>query len=358
MDYEGRIHKLQAALEQENVDALLVTNLTNVRYLTGFSGTNGQVLVGPQEAQFFTDGRYAARAAEVVTGVDVNVYLTRLTDVLAGHLTSRGIGRLGVEGKTVTLAQRDELDERLEGVEIASTSGVVEALRRTKDDHEIAALRRAIAIGDATCRHIFERLAPGQTERQIALELEVHMRQSGADEISFDPIVGSGPLSAHIHHTPSDRSFEKGDLVLLDFGCKVDGYCSDLTRTVVLGSATTEQREIYDTVLEAQAAALNAMTAGGSCREVDRAARALIENVGHGDDFGHGLGHGVGLEVHEAPTQSRISEDFLVAGDVVSNEPGIYVVGSGGIRIEDCVLVTDSAPEVLSSSPKMELVEL
>jgi Xaa-Pro aminopeptidase len=358
MDYEARMRKLQALLEQEEVDALLVTNLTNVRYLTGFSGTNGQVLVGPHGARFFTDGRYAARAQELVTGAEVDVYLTRLTDVLAGHLESAGIGRLGVEGKTMTLAQRDDLDERLEGVEIASTSGVVEGLRRTKDDHEIAAMRRAIAIGDATCRHIFERLAPGQTERETALALEIHMRQSGADEISFEPIVGSGPLSAHIHHTPTDRSFEKGDLVLLDFGCKVDGYCSDLTRTVVLGSATAEQRQIYEVVLQAQAAALEAMTAGRSCREIDGAARAVIDDARHGDDFGHGLGHGVGLEVHEAPTQSRISEDALVAGDVVSNEPGIYVRGAGGIRIEDLVLITDGGPEVLSSSPRTELIEL
>ncbi len=358
MDYEGRIAKLQGELATEGVDAVLITNLTNVRYLTGFSGTNGQVLVGPRTAQFFTDGRYAARAKDLVSGVDINVYLTRLTDVLVDHLRSAGIDKLGVEAKTMTLAQRDDLGERLEGVELASTSGLVEKLRRTKGEAEIALMRTAIAIGDQTFGYIVERLAPGQTEREIALELEVHMRQSEADEVSFDPIVGSGPLSAHIHHSPSDRSFEKGDLVLLDFGCRVDGYCSDLTRTVVLGGATNEQREQYDIVLAAQAAALDAMRVGGAGKEVDRAARAVIEQAGHGDDFGHGLGHGVGLDVHEAPSQSRISEDTLAAGDVVSNEPGIYVVGSGGIRIEDLVLVTESGPEVLSAAPKQELIEL
>lgn len=358
MDHEGRITRLQRALADEDVDAQLITNLTNVRYLTGFSGSNGQVLVTSDDAQFFSDGRYAARAKDLVGGADINIYLTRLADVLTDHLSSRGIGTLGVEAKTMTLDQRDDLAKRLRGVRLSSTSGLVEKLRRAKDDAEVELIRQAIAVGDATFEHVLERLAPGQTEREIALELEVHMRQNGADEVSFEPIVGSGPLSAHIHHTPGDRSFEKGDLVLLDFGCRVDGYCSDLTRTVVFGSATPEQREMYDTVLAAQAAALEAMTAGGSCRQVDRAARTVIESAGHGEDFGHGLGHGVGLDVHEAPTQSRISEDALVTGDVVSNEPGIYVEGSGGVRIEDVVLITDSAPQVLSSSPKMELIEL
>jgi Xaa-Pro aminopeptidase len=358
MDYEARVTKLQAALVQEEVDALLVTNLVNVRYLTGFSGTNGQLLVGSGVAQFFSDGRYAARAQELVKGAAVHIYLTRLTDVLTGHLKSKKVTTLGVEAKSMTLAQRDDLDERLEGVELASTSGLVENLRRAKDDHEVELVRRAVAVSDATYAYVLDRLSPGQTEREMALELEVHMRQNGADEVAFEPIVGSGPLSAHIHHTPTERSFEKGDLILLDFGCRVDGYCSDLTRTVVLGAATAEQREVYDTVRAAQDAAQDAMRPGASCTEVDRAARSVIEAAGHADDFGHGLGHGLGLEVHEAPTQSRISEDVLADGDVVTNEPGIYVVDSGGIRIEDCIAVTDRGPQVLTSAPKDELIEL
>jgi Xaa-Pro aminopeptidase len=184
------------------------------------------------------------------------------------------------------------------------------------------------------------------------------MRARGAEAVSFEPIVGSGPLSAHIHHTPSDRALEKGDLVLLDFGCKFEGYCSDMTRTVVLGAASDEQLEMYELVLEAQIAGTGAVAAGARGPDVDAVARAIISEAGKGDEFAHGLGHGVGLDVHEAPRLHRTSNDVLVAGDVVTVEPGVYVAGSGGVRIEDCVLVTDEGRETLTSAPKNELLEV
>jgi Xaa-Pro aminopeptidase len=351
-----RIAKVRAALVEAGVDALLVTNLTNVRYLTGFSGTNGQVLIHGDGATFFTDPRYEARAGDLVAGADVAIYPARITDLLGDNLASANISTVGVEG-SMTLAERDDLHTRL-GRDLVTTSGIVEGLRRTKDDDEIAAIRAAISVSDAAFAWILDRVVPGVSEREIALDLEFYMRQNGADGISFPPIVGSGPLSAHIHHTASERTFEKGDLVLLDFGCTFEGYCSDLTRTVVLGAASDEQQELYSLVLRAHHAGIDAVTAGARGADVDLAARSIIDDAGHGERFGHGLGHGVGLDIHEAPRLHRISEDTLAAGDVVTVEPGVYIRDTGGVRIEDCVLVTGSGAEVLGSAPKDRLIEL
>lgn len=353
-----RIQALQGRLEALGCDGLLITNLTNVRYLTGFSGTNGQVLVTPTGARFYTDPRYEARAGDLVDGADVVVYPARLTDVLTTDLAASSVRVLGIEAKTMTIAERDDLAERLDGAELVATSNAVEDLRRTKDEAELAAIRAAVVLGDAAFATISARISAGTTERAIALDLEMEMRNAGAEAVAFEPIVGSGPLSAHIHHTPSDRALEKGDLVIMDLGCKVDGYCSDLTRTVVLGPATDEQKDLYSLVLGAQVAGIAAAGPGISGRDVDAAARAVIEGAGHGERFGHGLGHGVGLDIHEAPRLHRISEDTLRTGDVVTVEPGVYVPGSGGIRIEDCVVITEDGAEVLGSAPKNELIEL
>jgi Xaa-Pro aminopeptidase len=353
VNYERRVERVQRALESLDAEALLVTNLTNVMYLTGFSGSNGQVLVTPDEARFMTDGRYRARARDLVKTADVAIYSNRLTDVLKPILEETNITRLAVEGRTMTLADRDDLAERLEGVALVTAKGQVEDLRRIKEPSEVEALRSAIALGDAAYEHILDRIRPGVTERAIGLELEIYMRTHGGDDISFEPIVGSGPLSAHIHHTPSERRFEKGDFVLLDFGARVDGYCGDLTRTVVLGSPSEAQQRQYDAVLKTNSDALEAMKPGADCRAVDAVARRTLVEAGF-DDFGHGLGHGLGLEVHESPRLSRISTDVLEPGMVVTNEPGLYLEG-GGVRIEDCVLITEAGPEVLTKAPKESL---
>lgn len=354
----SRIERVAARLEEFKVDALLVTNLTNVRYLTGFSGSNGQVLVGRDEAVFFSDGRYAQRAAALVEGAEISIYPNRLTERLEPRLEAASVRRLGIEAGTMTIAERDQLADRLSGIELVPTTGVVEDLRRLKDAGELEALRRAVALGDETFVWILERIAPGRTEREVALDLEIRMRSEGAEAVAFEPIVASGELSAHIHHTPGDRELRKGDLVLLDFGCRVGGYCSDLTRTVVLGPADDDQREIYGLVHAAQAAGIAAAGTGVGGRDADAAARRLISDAGRVDLFGHGLGHGVGLDVHEAPRLHRMSEDTLAAGDVVTVEPGVYLPDWGGIRIEDCVLVADPGVEVLGSAPKEELIEL
>lgn len=358
MTAESRVRSLRALMVRSEVHALLVTNLTNVRYLTGFSGTNGQVFVSPERLVFLTDPRYRARAADLVEGADIEIYPNRLTDVLGPLLQMAKVKRLGVEAQTMTLAARDELAGRLEEIELVPTTGLVEELRRSKDDEEVALLKEAVALGDEAFSWVLDRIVPGATERQIALDLEIKMREMGADEVSFPPIVGSGPLSAHIHHTPSERELQKGDLVLLDLGCRRRGYCSDLTRTVVLGSATDQQRELYQVVLEAQLQGIEAVAPGSRGRAVDAQARGIIEKAGFGDRFGHGLGHGVGLEVHEEPRLRRISEDTLQRGDVVTIEPGVYLDGVGGVRIEDIVLVTETGREVLGSAPKHELIEL
>lgn len=356
MDHEGRISRLQRDLTSGGVDALLVSNLTNVRYLTGFSGTNGQVLVHGEGALFLNDPRYEARAGALVQGADVLVYPARLTDVLGDQLTARKLTRLGVEG-SMTLTERDDLVESVDA-ELVTVSGMVESLRRNKDAEEVELIRDAVRLGDETFTWVLDRLVPGVSERAIALDVEMHMRQHGANGVAFPPIVASGPLSAHIHHTPGDRTFDKGDLVLVDFGCTRDGYCSDLSRTVVLGAATDEQQELYALVLQAHNAGITAVAPGRTGIEVDKAARDVISAAGHVERFGHGLGHGVGLDVHEAPRLHRISEDTLESGDVVTVEPGVYIPDDGGVRIEDCVLVTDSGSEVLGSAPKDRLIEL
>ena len=358
MNHEKRIARTGEALDGSGIDALLVTNLTNVRYLTGFSGTNGQVLIARSGAWFFSDPRYAARAGALVQGAEVGIYPNRLTELLPERVKAEGVARLGLEAAAVTLTERDQLEEELSGIELVPCKDIIEDHRRTKDPDEIAALRRAVEIGDETFDWLLGRLRPGITERAVALDLEVHMRTTGADAISFDPIVGSGPLSAHIHHTPSDRTLRDGDLVLLDFGSLVDGYCSDLTRTVVLGPATDTQRETYALVLAAQERGIAAARAGARCVDVDAAARAVIGDAGHAQHFGHGLGHGVGLDIHEAPRLHRTSEEQLRSGDVVTVEPGVYVLDSGGIRIEDCVLVTEDEADVLTKAPKNDLLEV
>ncbi len=358
MDHQRRISATRDKLAAAEVDALFVTNLTNVRYLTGFSGTNGQVLITGSDATFLSDPRYAARAEALVTGAEIAIYPQRVTDLLPDLLGRAGLQRLGVEAKTMTLAERDSLADKLPETDLVATKDVVEDLRRTKDADEVALIRDAVRIADAAFEWLLDTVAPGMTEREIALRLEVRLRDGGGEAVSFDPIVGSGELSAHIHHTPTDRTLEKGDLVLFDFGCKVDGYCSDLTRTVVLGPATDEQKQMYELVLRANEAGITAAAAAKAARDVDAAARTLIDEAGHRDDFGHGLGHGVGLDIHEAPTLNRVSEDALRPGDVVTIEPGVYVKRTGGIRIEDCVLVTEGGCDVLSAAPKDELIEL
>lgn len=359
MDHEGRIEKLSRRLGEIEVDALYVTNLTNVRYLTGFSGTNGQVLVTPDGATFLSDTRYAARAAQIVRGAEISIYKeSRMNELLPGLLADKEVKALGVEGASMTLAERDHLTTVVPDIELRVTKGLIEDIRRVKEPAEVELIRRAVRIGDAAFAWVLDRLAPGVAERDVALDLEMYMRREGADDVAFASIVGSGELSAHIHHSPGPRTFDKGDLIIMDFGCKVDGYCSDLTRTVVIGNATDEQRDRYDLVLRSNRHGIDAARAGITAPDLDRAARTVIEDAGEGPAFAHPLGHGVGLDIHEAPRLISSSEEILRAGEVVTIEPGVYHEAWGGIRIEDCIHVIEDGCEVLSTAPKEDLIEL
>lgn len=358
MDFEGRISRVRQGLAEAQVDALLVTEPSNVAYLTGFTGSNGQLLVSPSEALFFSDPRYEARAASLVENAEVIIYPARLTDVLAARLQAGNIGRLGFEAKATTVWQRDDFGQRLDNVELVATTDAVEELRRVKEPAEIERIKQAVSVSDEAFSWVLDQVSPGRSERDVALQLEVHMREAGAEAVSFEPIVGSGELSAHIHHTPSERIFDKGDLVLMDFGSKSQGYCSDLTRTIVIGPATDDQRELYELVSTAQRRGIERIGAGQQGADVDAAARRVVEAAGRGDDFGHGLGHGVGLDIHEAPRLHRLSEDTLAAGEVVTVEPGVYLKGRGGVRIEDMVVVTDGGCEVVGGAYKESLIEL
>lgn len=367
MSNERRIDGVLGKLGAIDREALLVTSSTDVRYLTGFSGSNGQVLITSRGSWFFSDPRYSERAKALVRGAEIRIYEGRTTEtswegspgaVLKECLSTAGTKQLGVDPTHVTMAEIESLRAVLPGIDLVPTDPVVGDLRRVKDGEELAAIREACAVASDAFGYIVDRIVPGVSEREIAVELEFWMRRNGADAVSFDPIVGSGPLSAHIHHTPSERPFEKGDLVLMDFGALVRGYCSDLTRTVVIGHARPEIEEIYSRVLESQRQGIGALRAGVHGRAVDAAARKVMEDSGHAEHFGHGLGHGVGLDIHEAPRLSKTSPDVLRAGEVVTVEPGIYIPGIGGVRIEDCVLVTEDGAEVLGTAPKDELMEV
>ncbi|HLF69511.1 MAG TPA: Xaa-Pro peptidase family protein [Actinomycetota bacterium] len=353
MTFQGRTAGLQQRIVREEVDGLLVTNLINVRYLTGFTGSSGALLLSPDAAVFFTDGRYIAQSAQEVVGAEIEIYTTQpqYAQQLSERSREMGISRLGRE-ETLTLADAVAYSKRLPEVEFVSANGWVEALRAVKDSTELASMRVAAEMADAGLAYILERVEVGRTESDLALDLEFFMRRNGASDVSFDVIVAAGERSALPHAHPTDKPVEKGGFLLFDLGCVYQGYCSDLTRTVVIGPSEQRHREIYDIVLGAQEAALTTLGPQVVVGEVDSAARTLIADAGYGEAFSHGLGHGVGLEIHEAPTLRRDEEQVLLPGNVVTVEPGIYIEGFGGVRIEDLVIIGESGAEIISKSPK------
>ena len=351
MNHPGRIRRLQDAL---STDALYVSNLSNVRYLCGFTGSNGSLLIGRDDAWFLTDGRYRTQSADEVVGADVEVYalpdqLGASLERLAGKL---GAQRIGFEADHVAVAAAERLRSYLPDAELVPTSGLVEGLRRVKEPDELARIREAARLADEGLAYILERVEPGRTERELAIMLESHMRLAGAEAVSFPSIVAAAERSALPHAHPTDRTVEEGRFLLFDLGCVFEGYCSDMTRTVVVGHADDRHREIYELVAAAQQAGLDALSPGRTGAEVDGAARDLIAAAGYGEAFGHSLGHGVGLEIHEAPTLRSTSTDVLEPGHVVTVEPGIYLPGWGGVRIEDLTVVTGGGAETLSRSSR------
>ena len=333
-------------------------DLINVRYLSGFTGSNGALLVfaddrGPVLA---TDGRYRTQAAEQAPGLEIAIERA-LGRYLVGRAAEGGVRKLGFESNVVTVdgfdALTSELGERKAPTELVRAAGTVEALREVKDAGEVALLRLACEAADAALADLVARggLRPGRTEREVARELEALMLDHGADAISFETIVAAGPNSAIPHHRPTDAVLAAGDFVKIDFGALVAGYHSDMTRTFVLGKAADWQLEIYQLVADAQRAGREALRPGASLREVDAAARQLIVDAGYGEQFGHGLGHGVGLQIHEAPGIGATSAGTLLAGSVVTVEPGVYLPGRGGVRIEDTLVVPDEAAATRGRAP-------
>lgn len=340
--------RLAALVAERELDCFLVTDLVNVGYLTGFGGTNGACVCGAEARVFLTDFRYTERAEAEVEGWEV----VTVKDDWLGGIAERLAGKAGFEDHQMSVRAAHKLKEKLpEGVSLERAGGMVEKLRRVKDAAELAAIAAAAELADEIWRWSLERGLVGRSELDVARAAEARMRELGS-EPSFPTIVAAGPNGALPHAEPGEREIGRGELVVFDMGAKLDGYCSDGTRTFATGEPGERAREVYETVREAQAAALAAVTAGVKAEEVDAVARELIAAAGHGERFGHGLGHGVGLEVHEEPRVSQRSEDVLAAGEVVTIEPGIYLPGELGVRIEDLVVVGDDGHRNLSGLPK------
>ena len=348
----SRTDRLVELLAARELDSLLVTDLTNVRYLTGFTGTNGACIVTADERLFFTDFRYVEQARAQVSEYErVEAGRDMLADV-AGRLS----GRAGFDDDDLSVAAHRKLSEKVgEGVELVPAAGLVEQLRAVKDSDEVAAMRSAAELATGAYESLRERGLSGRTEREVAIGLARFMEDAGAEGPSFPAIVAAGEHGAHPHAVPRDVAIPKDTLVVIDMGAIVDGYCSDCTRTLATGSLDDVALGVYELVLRAQTEALAAVRAGAACRDVDAVARKIIDAAGHEEHFGHGLGHGVGLEVHEAPRLGKTADGELVSGNAVTVEPGVYLPGQVGVRIEDLVIVNDGEPEILTGFPK-ELV--
>lgn len=346
----ARLTALREALGRADLDALLITSLPNVRYLTGFSGSNAIVVVSALECLLLTDFRYATQVEEEVgSAATVRIEPTSLWNGVWPALSAMpGVERVGFESAHLLHKDFTRLLEQGGRWQWRPAVDLVEALREIKDDGEVLAIERAVGMAERALARTLAVLRPGLTETALAGVLEQHLRDEGSEAYPFASIVASGPRSALPHARTSSRVLERGDFVLLDFGAVADGYCSDITRTVVLGPASEAQRDVYETVREANARASGALRVGMKGMAADAVAREYIDARGHGEAFGHSLGHGIGLEVHEGPRLARTIETPLAAGMVVTVEPGIYLPGFGGVRIEDDVLVTASGPRVLT----------
>ena len=343
-------------MDEAGVDTLLVTHLTNIRYLTGFTGSAGLLLVRPNDLLFVTDGRYADQAPAQLTaaGVSAEIEISGpgQREVLAAAVADGS--RLGLEADHVTWSQfRSFDDDWFASAELVATTELVERLRVSKDGGELDRMRAAAAIADAALAQVQTMLAERPTERAFGLALDTMIRELGASGNSFETIVASGPNSALPHARPTDRTIVEGDLVILDFGAVVEGYCSDMTRTMVVGEPDEFAAELWSLVAQSQQAGVDAVRAGVDAKVVDSACRDIIEAAGHGEKFSHGTGHGVGLDIHEAPRVAATSTATLAAGHVVTVEPGVYLAPHGGVRIEDTVVVTERGCEPLTHTPKL-----
>jgi Xaa-Pro aminopeptidase len=348
-----RLSRVRDRLADFDADALMLSVLPNIQWACGFTGSNGLLLVSSEEAYFVTDGRYTEQAQDEVEGASVVIADEGLISEFVAQNILEPFHRVVVQADDVTVSRYNQLTERCGGVDWIPKSGVLTQAIGVKEDPEIRRIRRAQALTEAVYDHIVEALRPGLTEREIAAEITYQHLKRGAEKMAFDPIVASGPNGARPHARPTDRTLREGDLVVLDMGCKLDGYASDMTRTVAVGTPPSPAREAYQVVRNAQEQALDAARADLSSSSLDAAARTVIEDAGLGDYFSHGLGHGIGLEVHEWPRVSHSHDVQLPAGACVTIEPGVYVPQEGfGIRIEDIVVLRSDGCKNLTQADK------
>ncbi|PFP31256.1 Xaa-Pro dipeptidase [Bacillus sp. AFS073361] len=351
-----KIEKLRSNFSTHGIDGILITNPFNRRYISNFTGTAGVVLISADKAQFLTDFRYIEQAAKQCQGFEIIKTTGSIPEEVAVQAKKLGIQKLGFEADFLTFSSFKLYDKELEA-ELVPISGVIEKLRLIKTDSELKILKVAADIADAAFKHILDFIRPGKTELEVSNELEFFMRRAGATSSSFDTIVASGHRSALPHGVASDKVIEAGDIVTMDYGCYYNGYVSDITRTVAVGEPDAKLKEIYEIVLEAQLRGMAGIKPGLTGKEADAITRDYITEKGYGEYFGHSTGHGIGLEIHEGPGLSMKSDVVLEPGMVVTCEPGIYIPGLGGVRIEDDTLITKDHNEALTHSTK-ELIIL
>jgi Xaa-Pro aminopeptidase len=351
-----RLTKLRNTLLEHSLDAILVNQAENRRYLSGFTGSAGWLVISASRAILVTDFRYFEQVGREAPDFELVKIESRFVDLLPSLLAEMGVKRLGFESQHVTVDELATWSQAAGDVEWQPLKGTVEAIRAVKDEDEIQALLRSARLTDAAFDHLLGVIKPGMTERQAAWEIEVFMRTHSASKVAFDLIVGAGPNGALPHAHAGDRIIQEGDPVVFDIGCVLDGYCSDMTRTICLGQPSARYLEVWDIVLKAQEAAEAGIRAGITGIEADALARTVIEDAGYGQYFGHGLGHGVGLAVHEDPRASKLWPDVLAAGMSLTVEPGIYLPGEFGVRIEDLVIVREDRVDILSRTPKLPVL--
>ncbi|KXZ40073.1 Xaa-Pro aminopeptidase [Alkalithermobacter thermoalcaliphilus JW-YL-7 = DSM 7308] len=352
---ESRIQKLRNVMKDKNLEAVIIYKPQNRRYICGFTGSSGYVLITQDRQIFFTDFRYIQQAKDQCKGFEI-LEISKAEPVTK-YIKEMKISTLGFEDDFMDVSTYFNFTKELENTKMVQLEGLILQLRSIKDENEIKTISKAAQIADKAFEHILKFIKPGVSEKELALELEYFMKKNGALGLSFEPIVASGKRSSLPHGVASEKIIEEGDFLTLDFGCIYNGYCSDMTRTVVVGQASDEQKKIYNIVLEAQIKALEAIRPGITGQELDKIARDYITEKGYGSNFGHGLGHGLGLEVHELPHVNSLGKNPLQPGMIITDEPGIYIPDFGGVRIEDLILVTDDGYKVLSNSPK-ELIQI
>ncbi|HZX36078.1 MAG TPA: Xaa-Pro peptidase family protein [Thermodesulfobacteriota bacterium] len=345
-------HRFFSALMDDfSIDAVLITGRTNVRYFTGFTGSNAQAVAFRDERWFLTDSRYKTQARDEVRGYRIKIYKNGLPETSA-LIKKRKVKRLGIEGRAIDYSTYLKLKKLLPGTRFIDVEEGIASRRAIKDSSEIEAIKKAVSFADAGFRVIETKPVIGRTEKELALDIEREVKKRGADGLSFDIIVASGKRSALPHGAPSDKRIRAGEFLTIDMGASFKGYKSDETRTYVIGRPTRRQKEIYGIVKAAHDSAMEAVRDGVSAKDIDRAARDVIKKAGYGKYFGHGTGHGVGMDVHEAPGISGLSKDVLASGMVITIEPGIYIPEFGGVRIESMVLVKKNGCEVLTNDKK------